>query len=140
MAAKDPTAVSNKWSTNLTNAQQSIRDGVNAVQVAPGQAAAAAQSTMRARLLDSIDSGKWAANVSAVSLTSWNNSMLTTGLSRIADGARKGQPKMQTFMTNFLPFVSRVQAQVKSMPNATQSDREARMLANARLMATYKQQ
>ena len=138
MAQKDPTAVSNKWSQNLSNSTNSIRDGVTAVTVAPGQAAAAAQATMRQRLLDAIDSGKWAAAVSNVSLASWKNSMLTTGLTRIADGARKGQPKMQTFLAQFLPFVANVQAQIKSMPNATQADRENRMLANSRLMKQFK--
>lgn len=138
MATLDPTKVANKWQTNLSNATTSITDGVNAVQVAPGQAAAAAQATMRARLLAAIDSGKWAANVSAVPLQSWKNSMITVGIPRIADGASKGKPKMQAFLASFLPYVANVQQQVRAMPNATQADREARMLQNARLLAQYK--
>lgn len=138
MASKDPAAVAAKWSTNLSNSTTSITNGVNAVTTAPGQAAAAAQATMRARLLAAIDSGKWAANVSSVSLQQWKTAMTQTGIPRIADGARKGQPKMQAFMQSFLPFVSQVQQQVRAMPNATQADREARMLANSRLLAGFK--
>lgn len=140
MAIKDAATVSSKWSNNLTNAADTIRAGVNAVQQAPGVAAAAAQNTMRARILAAIDSGKWAANVSAVSLSSWKNSMLTTGLSRISDGARKGQPKMQAFLNQFLPYVARVQQEVRAMPNASDADREQRMIANKRLMQQFKYQ
>jgi hypothetical protein len=113
---------------------------VNAVSVAPGQQAAAAQATMRQRLLEAIDSGKWAAAVSAVSLQSWKQSMLTNGLPRIADGARKGQPKMQAFLQQFLPYVQRVQQEIKQMPNVTQADRENRMIQNMRLMSQFKKQ
>lgn len=138
MATMDPTKVASKWATNLSNSTTSITDGVNAVNTAPGQAAAAAQATMRSRILAAIDSGKWAAAVSAVSLQSWKNSMLTVGVPRIADGANKGKPKMQAFLQSFLPYVANVQQQVRAMPNATQADREARMLANARLLAQFR--
>ena len=138
MPAKDPAAVAAKWSTNLSNSTTSITNGVNAVNQAPGQAAANAQATLRARLLAAIDSGKWAANVSAVSLQQWKQAMLQTGIPRIADGARKGQPKMQTFMAAFLPFLSNVQRQVRAMPNATQADREARMIQNMRLISQFR--
>lgn len=136
--ARDPAKVAQKWSTNLSNSNQTMQDGINAVTMAPGQAAAAAQSTMRARLLAAIDSGKWAQNVAAVPLAQWKQAMLTKGLSRIADGARQAQSKMQSFLAQWLPFVSQVQQQVRAMPNATQADREARMLANARGLAQFR--
>lgn len=136
--AKDPAAVANKWKNNLSNAGQAIRDGVNAVNVAPGQQAAAAQSTMRARLLAAIDSGKWAQNVAAVSLQTWKNQMLNVGLARIADGANKGAPKMQSFMTQWLPFVAQAQAAISQMPNATSADRKARMIANFDMLSQFK--
>jgi ribose 1,5-bisphosphokinase PhnN len=93
---------------------------------------------MRAQILAAIDSGKWAQNVAAVSLASWKNSMLTTGLTNIANGARNAIPKVQSFMQSFLPYVSQVQQTVKAMPNVTQADRENRMIQNMRLMSQYK--
>lgn len=138
MAVKSAQTVSAKWGNNLQNASQAIRDGVNAVTTAPGQAAAAQQQRMLQRITDAIQSGKWASAVSSVSLQQWQNSMLTSGLANISNGIRKGQPKMQSFLNSFLPFLSTVQQQVKAMPATTQADREARMLANMRLISSYK--
>lgn len=137
---KDPATVAQKWSQNLQNNVESIRAGVNAVQVAPGQAAAAQQAKMRQRILDAIDSGKWASAVSSVSLQTWKTQMINVGVPRLADGARKGQPKVQAFLTQFLPYVARVQQEVRAMPSTTQADREARMLQNMRSLAQFKYQ
>jgi len=140
MAMMDAATVASKWQQNLSNSTTSITNGVNAVTVAPGQAAAAAQAKMRANVLAAIDSGKWAANVSAVPLAAWKTAMLQTGIPRIADGAQKGKAKMQSFLTNFLPYVANVQQQVRSMPSTTLQDRLNRMVANAQLLSQYKKQ
>lgn len=138
MAVKSAQAVAGKWAQNLGNASQSIRDGVNAVTIAPGQAAAAQAPRMLQRITEALQSGKWANAVSSVSLQQWQNAMLTNGLPNLANGVRKGQPKMQAHLTTFLPFLANVQQQVRAMPNVTQSDREARMIANMRQIAGYK--
>lgn len=120
MARLDPTSATSKWVTNLSNATQHITDGVNAVTVAPGQAAARQQQTWLARIQAS--AGKWATNTAAVSLQDWQQSMINTGIPRIAQGAQAKQGKYQAFATKFFPYLQTGVSQVKAMPKVTLQD------------------
>lgn len=102
--AKDPSAVAAKWAANLSASTASITDGVNAVTVAPGQAAARqkavwVQNTQAA-------ANKWAVNTAAVTVQDWRDAMINKGVPRIASGATAAQPKMQSFMTKLLPYIA----------------------------------
>lgn len=109
--AKDPTTVAARWATNLAGSTQTITDGVNAVTTAPGAAAAAQKAVWAANTAAAAN--KWATNTAAVSLQSWKNDMITKGVPRIAQGATAAQPKVQAFMTAFLPAVA---SSVASLP------------------------
>jgi hypothetical protein len=111
MAVMDPAAVATKWATNLGASTTSITAGVNAVQQAPGQSAAAQSAVWLQRLQAS--QAKWERNVSAVTLQEWKNAMLNKGLPRIATGAQQAVPKMQAFMQKWLPYE---QAGVAQLP------------------------
>lgn len=137
MAAKNASAVAQKWRDRLQAATQEMTDGVRAVTQAPGQKAAQKSEVMKARLLEAINSGKWAKRVAAVSLADWQNMMITVGIPRVSQGASEKMPKMEKFMTKFLPFVDNVSKQIDSMPDATDADRKARMLKNFDLMKTF---
>jgi hypothetical protein len=114
---KDPVSVATKWHTNFSASGPSITAGVNAVTVAPGVKAAAKKALWLAKVTQSVD--KWARNVSAVSLQSWQQAMLTTGLQRLQTGATTGEPKVQTFMTQFLPYLDRNKATIDAMDKST---------------------
>lgn len=120
MARLDPTSATAKWVTNLSNATQHITDGVNAVQTAPGQAAARQVQTWLARIQASAQ--KWATNTAAVSLQDWQQAMINTGIPRIAQGAQAKQGKYQAFAQKFFPYLQTGVAQVKAMPKVTLQD------------------
>lgn len=122
MAQKTAAQVAAKWASRAQGATQALQDGINNVQTAPGALAAAKQDKMLANLTKSILDGKWAANVSAVTLQQWKDAMLTKGVQRYGAGVAAAQPKMQAFMSKLLPFQANIQAQLASMPDLTLQD------------------
>lgn len=114
MAAKDPTTTATLWSQRLAGATEQIKAGVMAVREAPGAKAAAQVDAWIAGVTNARD--KFVRNVSAVTLQSWQDSMITKGIPRVAGGATAAVPKMVAFYNQFLPFVESVAVQVRSMP------------------------
>lgn len=122
MAQKTAAQVAQKWATRAQGATQALQDGINNVQTAPGSLAAAKQDKMLANLTASVLSGKWAANVSSITLQQWKDAMLTKGVQRYGAGVSAAQPKMQAFMSKLLPYQQGIQAQLQSMPDLTLQD------------------
>lgn len=136
MAQKDPAFVANKWSQNLGAATESIKQGVQAVTVAPTQSAAAkvddwVNGVGRAR-------DKYVAGLRRVSLADWQGAMIDKGVPRVASGATQAIPKMQQFMTEFLPHVERIAQQVRAMPKGGLENGIARATAQIRGNATFR--
>lgn len=105
-----------KWGNNLQNSGQYITAGVQRVTTAPGQLAAAAQDRYVAGVQLAASSGKWAAKVSAVSLSAWQDSMIKKGLPRIATGVQQAQATKQAAITTLLSNVDAAAANANSLP------------------------
>jgi hypothetical protein len=133
--ALDPAAATTKWVNNLSNASEAITAGVNAVTTAPGKAAAASVNVWLQRVQQSAQ--KWATKVGAVSLQSWQESMTTVGIPRIASGAQAKQGKYQTFATSFFPYLAQGQAKVAAMPKGTLANSIARATTMIQHNAAY---
>src|SRR5579863_8790631 len=101
MARVTPAQASAKWLARLQASSQQITDGVNGVTTAPGVAAAAASALWLSQVQAS--QNKWKTNVAAVSLQSWQASMINVGIPRISQGAQANVGKVTAFMTAFLP-------------------------------------
>jgi len=136
MARLTPDQAAAKWSRNLQSAGESIKAGVEGVTVAPGTLAARNVDAWYQNVLAAKD--KWARRVAAVTLDDWKNAMLTTGVPRIAQGAAAKSSKVTAFFTEFMPFLDRVTAQTRSMPNVTLDDRIARAVAQMRGTSGFK--
>lgn len=133
---KDPAQVAQKWTTNLSAAGPSIQAGVNAVTQAPGAAAARQRQVYVQRVAERAD--HWAARVASVSLQDWQQATLDKGLPRVASGAQAAQPKMESFMREFLPHVERVSTQVRAMPKGGVENGIARAVAQIRGNAQFR--
>ena len=125
-----------KWVTNLSGATDRMTVGAQGVTMAPGLAAAAAADKWLQRVTQS--KAKFAANVAAVSLQSWQNSYINIGIPRVAQGAQAKQAKMQAFMEEFLPYLSRGVATIDAMPSTTLQDGVARAVAMINYNAKFK--
>jgi hypothetical protein len=124
-----------KWSTNLNAAGTYIKNGVNAVTVAPGQAAAAAQDRFLAGVTQAVQNGKWARNVSAVSLQQWQSAMINKGIPRIAQGTAQAVQTKGPAIDTLLANVSAAQAAIASLPKGGIEQGIARATAFMRAMS-----
>lgn len=138
MAKVTPAQAQAKWLSRLQGAQTEITNGVNSVQVAPGQLAAAQKQKWLQKVTASQD--KWAQRVGAVSLPDWKNKMINVGIPRISQGAQANQDKVGAFMTQFLPHVDAGVQQIANMPSATLQDGIARAVAMIQHNANFKRQ
>lgn len=136
MPAIDPQAATQKWVSNLSNSSAAITRGVNAVTQAPGVAAAASADKWLARITASKD--KWKSRVGGVSLQSWQQSMITVGLPRVASGAQAKQSKYTDFANSFFPYLDTGVAKVKAMPSTTLEDSINRATTMIRHNAAFK--
>jgi hypothetical protein len=128
-------SITEKWKTRTAGATQQVIDGVQRVQTAPGAKAAAQKQVWLANLTAKAD--KWENNVKAVSLQSWQAATVS-GAQRISAGVQAKAHKMESFLTEFLPHVERVQAKVHAMPRGNLEQNLTRMLENARGLAQFK--
>lgn len=131
-----PQQATQKWVTNIGQATERITAGVQAVQTAPGQAAAAAHQKWLTRVQESAD--KWRQRVGSVSLQDWQQSMVNVGIPRIAQGAQAKQGKMESFMSDFLPYLSQGVNRVEQMPSVTLEDNINRAVAMIRHNSQFK--
>lgn len=120
-----------KWVNNLSAATDRMTQGAQALTKAPGVAAAAAADKWLQRVTQAKQ--KFATNVSRVSLQDWQNSYINIGIPRVAQGAQAKQSKVQAFMDEFLPYLTRGVQTIDAMPSVTLQDGIARATA----MITY---
>jgi len=136
MAKVTPQQAQAKWLSRLQGAQTEITNGVNSVQTAPGQLAAAQKAKWLQKVTASQD--KWAARVAAVSLPAWKDKMINVGIPRISQGAQANQQKVGDFMQQFLPHLDAGTQQLASMPKVTLQDGINRAVAMIQHNANFK--
>lgn len=131
-----PQQATAKWLSRIQAATQEITQGVERVQTAPGQAAAAKFQKWVTGVQESAQ--KWRRNVARVSLQEWQDSMKQIGIPRVAQGAQAKQGKVERFQSEFFPYLEAGMRQVASMPDTTLEDRIAKATAMMRYNANFK--
>lgn len=124
-----------KWSTNLGNSTQYIKNGVARVTVAPSTSAIAAQDRMKTNLNAAIDSGAWAKGLSKVSLQSWQNSMTTKGINNLSGGIAAAKTTIAPAITQLLSAVDTATAAANQLPKGGLEQGIARANAFMRSMS-----
>lgn len=136
----NPTQIAEKWARNLGTSTDSIRQGVQAVQISPTEKAARQSDAYLQGVQAAVSSGKYAAGLRKVTLQDWQNAMINKGINRIASGAAASKGKVQDFLTKFLPHVEAGQRMLESMPRGGLDQNIARAVAmmqhNARFSNT----
>lgn len=107
----DPTTAAANWVRGMQGSTAKITAGVNAVTVAPGQAAARQAGVWAANTAAAQQ--KYAKNVASVSLQDWQAAVLNKGVQRVAAGATASEGKMAAAMTQILPQIANI---VQSLP------------------------
>jgi len=136
MARLTPQQARDKWVTRIGQATQDIARGVEAVQQAPGAAAAAKFDKWQAGLQAGAD--KWRRNVGAVPLESWKASMINIGIPRVASGAQAKAGKYEQFAAEFFPYLDQGVAQIARMPDTNLEARIQRSVAMQRHNAAFR--
>lgn len=134
----DPIQAAKDWQQKLAGSADKYKRKVKAVREHPGVAAARHKDAMRTRVNQAIDDGTWERNVQAGTLQQWQDVTANVGSQNLGTGAQKGLSKMEKFLSAAAPLYDAIVDEVRSMPNATESDRRARMNRNFDLMKQLK--
>lgn len=92
--------LADRWATAMGASGAKVQAGVQAVTVSPGTAAARQKATYVQNVTAAAT--RWARNVAAVSLTTWQNDMITKGIPRIGTGATAAKTKFATTLGKIL--------------------------------------
>jgi len=127
-----------KHARRLKASLEDMRRGVTGVTENPMAKAAAKADKMKANIVASIDSGKWAAGLGRVTIDEWKSKMIDKGINRVASGIDAAAPKVTAFAAKLLPFVDAEVAKIKKMPDITLEDSINRMTSFVRGMSKFK--
>ena len=116
-----------KWANRLSGATTEITKGVQSVTEAPGVAAVRKQAKLVANWTAAVNSGKWAANTSKVTLDEWKSAMINKGINRIASGANEATGKMAQFGQKLMDYQNANLGAIYSMPDTNKAETKARM-------------
>lgn len=126
--ALDPQAVAAKWAQRAGAASQDFVAGVQNTTKDPTALAAAAGARYIQGVQESYNSGKWARRLQAVGKAGWQQATIDKA-GNYATGIMAGQQKYATAIIPVLQAVEAGQRLVAGMPNVTDAQRDARMLA-----------
>ena len=124
-----PQEAHEKWKNRLTNAIPDVKKGIDRVTESPMVKAAANEEKWFNGLQRAKSSGKFKRGLLNVSLEEWKDKAMNIGADRISAGAAGAEKKQTEFYAKLFPFEAKLQAKIKSMPDATRGDSVARAVA-----------
>lgn len=123
----NPGAAAQAWSSRLGGATQAYIDGVNGVNIAPGQLAANAKQLWATNTAAAVD--RFAKNSLAVTKESWAQSAVNKGAPRLASGASQALPKMEAAFARLFPVIKSAVASLPPRGTIEQNIERSRQFA-----------
>jgi hypothetical protein len=136
-AIPSATDVVAKWQQRASAAQSDYAAGVQNTDKDPTQLAIAAGPRYLQRVTESFNNGKWANGLRRVGKSGWQAAVAAKGVNNFVTGINAATDKATASFTRLLSYETTLQGQINAMPNNTDADREARMLAWVRGMRNY---
>jgi len=126
------------WAERGAASAAAVKAGVQAVNEAPGEKAAAQADLWVQNVAKAKE--KFIQNSRAVSLQEWKTAMLNKGITNMQNGYndRQNQAKFLAFMREFLPHVRAGAEMVRRMPKGNLQQAIARAEAMIRHNATFR--
>lgn len=136
MAELTVAQIVDKQVRNVTAALEDVRQGVEAVTVSPTQLAAQNIDKMRDGLLRTIESGKTAKRLRAVTLEDWKAATLAK-IDRIPAGIEQARGKLTVFHEQRQRIQGTINTKLRDIPTRTLSDNIRRMTTQVQEMAKF---
>lgn len=130
-------AVAQKWAQRTSAAAGDYAKGVANTDKDPTALAIAAGPRLLQNFTAAFNSGKWANGLRRSGKAGWQAAVAAKGQTNFATGVQAAEAKVTDAFGHLLAFEQNLLNNVSSMPNVTDSDREARMLAWVRGMRNY---
>jgi hypothetical protein len=136
----DPQSVADKWVARSSAAAQDYAQGVARTDKDPTALAVQAGARYLANVQAAYASGKWARSLQRVGKAGWQQAVASKGAANFGTGVSAARDRVAAAFAPLLQFEQTLQAQVQGMPNVTDADRKARMLAWFDGMIRYRSQ
>lgn len=138
MAIADANTVAQKWASRAGSAGADYQAGVEGTDKDPTALAIANGQRYINGVADAFQSGRWANGLRRVGKAGWQQAVKEKGVTNFTNGVRAAESKFAERIAPVLQFESALQGRIRSMPNVTDADREARAIAWIRGMREYK--
>ncbi len=127
-----------KLATRAGNAGQDWLTGVQNPSRDPVKAAIAAEAKWKAKTQEAINKGTWAKKMAKVTAADIIATATKVGTQAYTNGIAARTDKIAAAGARILPQIYKVADTVAAMPDVTDADRDARMLANVKGLRAIK--
>lgn len=135
---KDAGRTADKQVRRALSSVEDYQAGISNPQRDPAKAALASNAKRVAKLQESIAKQTWEKAMSKVTQADWTAATLRVGPARYSDGVDAARGKVADFWNKATPKFQQIQNEINALPNATEADREKRMLENLKRMRAMK--
>lgn len=133
-----PDKIAKKMVENASRSTDSYKEGVLNPKRGPASAALAAADKRAEAVRKAEENRTWEKAMATVTDSYVSQRAAEVGAPRYASGITAAKPKIENFWRKFHPILEGIEAEIAAMPDVTDADREARMLANLKKMRETK--